>query len=307
MNEAELSKLTEEQAREYIELIRWPTGPVCPHCGGMKVGKIAPNPAKKIRAGLYTCLACLKQFSVTLNTVLEDTHIPLRLWLLAFHKMIAHKKGISALQLQRDLGLGSYKTAWHLAHRIRYAMNEGTLCAKPLRGDVEVDETYVGGKAKLGQHGRSTAKKTPVVALVERNGRVRSHPVQRVNSKTLKGAIRENVHQSSRIITDEWWAYYGIGREFEGGHKVINHSKKEYSRGDINTNTIESYFALLKRGVYGTFHHVSKRHLHRYCAEFDFRWNLRKLDDCARTIEAIRGVEGKRLSYKPTVNGAQLN
>ncbi len=310
MDLAELTALTEEQAREYIELIRWPLGPECPHCGGAKVGGVAPNKDKKVRAGLYTCLSCMKQFTVTVDTVMHDSHIPLRLWLIGFHLMTSSKKGVSALQLQRNLGLGSYKSAWHLAHRIRYAMREGTLCA-PLRGDVEVDETYVGGKIKggraRGEHGRSTVKKTPVVALVERNGRVRSKPIEHATSKTLKAAIRENIHKDSRILTDEWQAYYGIGQEFEGGHEVINHSKEEYARGDVNTNTVESYFALLKRGIHGIFHHVSKHHLHRYCDEFSFRWNCRKIDDGDRTREAIRRIAGKRLSYKPSIVGMTLN
>jgi len=228
---------------------------------------------------------------------------------MAFCLMTSSKKGVSALQLQRNLGLGSYKSAWHLAHRIRYAVSEGTLCA-PLKGDIEVDETYVGGKPRKGtgphKTGRGTAK-TPVVALVERNGRVRSKPIVRVNAKTLKGAIRENVHRDSRIMTDEWKAYTGIEEEFAGGHEVVNHGKGEYVRSDVYTNTVESYFALLKRGVMGVFHHVSKGHLHRYCDEFSFRWNLRKVDDGERAIAAIQGIAGKRLSYKPGVSESVLN
>jgi len=299
MDLAELTALTEDQAREYIEQIRWPDGPVCPHCGGTKTGGIAPNKDKKVRAGLYTCLSCMKQFTVTVDTVMADSHIPLRKWLIAFHLMTSSKKGASALQLQRNLGLGSYKSAWHLAHRIRLAMREGSICA-PLQGVVEVDETYVGGKTREGKRGRGSERKTPVVALVERDGRVRSKPVERVNGKTLKAAIRENVHKDSTIMTDEWGAYFGIGKEFNGGHEVVRHGKKEYVRGDAYTNTVESYFALLKRGVMGIFHHVSKHHLHRYCDEFSFRWNYRKVDDGERTVEAIKGVTGKRLTYKPT-------
>ncbi|MGO9118022.1 MAG: IS1595 family transposase [Desulfomonilaceae bacterium] len=308
MDLAQLTKLTEDQARDFIETIRWPNGPICPHCGGTKIGSVAHNQGKKIRAGLYTCLSCIKQFTVTVDTVMQDSHIPLRQWLIAFHLMTSSKKGVSALQLQRNLGLGSYKSAWHLAHRIRHAMTEGTLCA-PLKGIVEVDETYIGGKprggAEPGKSGRGT-KKTAVVALVERNGRVRSKPIERVTAKTLKGAIRANVHPKSRIMTDEFAAYGKIGTFFKS-HEVVKHSEKEYSRGDVTTNTVESYFALLKRGVHGIFHHVSKEHLHRYCDEFSFRWNHRKIDDGERTIEAIIGTAGKRLSYKPIVNGARLN
>jgi transposase-like protein len=289
MDLAELTALTEDQAREFIESIRWPHGPVCPHCGGTKTGTVQ---GKWARSGLYTCLTCMKQFTVTVDTVLHGSHISLRHWLIAFHLMTSSKKGVSALQLQRNLGLGSYKSAWHLAHRIRYAMSEGGICA-PLKGTVEVDETYVGGKSREGKCGRGSERKTPVVVLVERNGRVRSYPIQRVNAKTLKGAIRDNVHQDSRIMTDEWAAYTGIGSEFRGGHQVVNHSKKEYMNGEACTNTVESYFALLKRGVHGIFHHVSKCHLHRYCDEFSFRWNFRKVDDGQRTIEAIQDIAGK--------------
>jgi transposase-like protein len=233
MDLAELTALTEDQAREYIEKIRWPHGPVCPHCGGTKVGGIAPNKDKKVRAGLYTCLSCMKQFTVTVDTVMHDSHIPLRLWLMGFHLITFSKKGVSALQLQRNLGLGSYKSAWHLAHRIRYAMSEGTLCP-PLKGIAEVDETHIGGKP-------------------------------------CKGAIRANVHSKSRIMTDEFAAYGKIGTCFKS-HEGVKQSEGGYSRGDVTTNTIESYFVLLKRGVHGIFHHVSKDHLHRYLDEFSSRW-----------------------------------
>jgi transposase-like protein len=296
---AQATELTEEQAREYFEAILWPGGPVCPHCGAQKVWK---EKSAAVRAGVYKCAECRKEFTVTIGTVLEDSHIPIRKWLMAFCLMISSKKGVSALQLQRNLGLGSYKSAWHLAHRIRYAMTEGTLC-KPLTGTVEVDETYIGGKTREGKRGRGSERKTPVVALVERNGRVRSKPIERVNAKTLKGAIRENVHRDSRIMTDEWAAYTGIGKEFKGGHEVVNHGNGEYTRGDAYTNSVESYFALLKRGVHGIFHHVSKTHLHRYCDEFSFRWNYRKVDDGERMIEAVKGATGKRLMYKPSLAG----
>lgn len=298
---AQATELNEEQAREYFESILWPGGPVCPHCGSVKSWDIKSASA---RPGVYECADCGKQFTVTVNTVMHGSHISIRQWLMAFCLMTSSKKGVSALQLQRNLGLGSYKSAWHLAHRIRFAMSTGTFC-KPLKGDVEVDETYVGGKTRKGIPGRGSERKTPVLALVERNGDVRSKPIERVNAKTLKGAIRENVHKASCIMTDEWAAYKGIGKEFDGGHEVVNHGRKEYARGKVNTNTVESYFALLKRGLHGAFHHVSKQHLHRYCDEFSFRWNLRKTNDGDRAMGAIRGIVGKRLSYKPI--GAELN
>jgi len=300
---AQATELTEEQAREYFEAILWPGGPVCPHCGSSKVWEVKSASA---RPGVYKCGECRKEYSVTVGTVMHGSHITIRQWLMAFCLMTSSKKGVSALQLQRNLGLGSYKSAWHLAHRIRYAMSEGTLCL-PLKGTVEVDETYVGGKTREGKRGRGSERKTPVVALVERDGRVRSKPIERVNTKTLKAAIRENVHRDSRIMTDEWSPYQGIGAEFAGGHEIVNHGKKEYVRGDAYTNTVESYFALLKRGVHGIFHNVSKVHLHGYCDEFSFRWNYRKVDDGERTIEAVKGITGKRLSYKPGVSGMILN
>ncbi len=303
MDLAEITALTEDEAREYFERVRWPDVPVCPHCGETKVGTVKGESA---RPGLYTCLTCMKQFTVTVNTILHGSHIPLRKWLLAFHLMTSSKKGVSALQLQRNLGLGSYRSAWHLAHRIRFAMTEGAF-SKPLKGTVEVDETYVGGKPRKeskggtekpkSKRGRGT-KKTPVLALVERNGNVVSRPIVRVDAKTLKGAIKELVHSDSCIMTDEWASYQGIGKEFVGGHKVVKHNDGEFVKGNASTNTVESYFALLKRGVHGIFHHVSKHHFHRYCDEFSFRWNHRKVDDSERTVEAIKGIQGKRLTYK---------
>jgi transposase-like protein len=300
----QVSALTEEQARETLEQIRWPNGPVCPHCGSVE--NLTRLQGAAHRAGLFQCNNCGEQFTVTLGTIFEDSHIPLRKWLTAFTLLCSAKKGISALQLQRELELGSYKTAWFMAHRIREAMKREPF-AGLLRGTVEVDETYVGGKPRpepgkprTGKRGRGT-KKTPVVALVERNGRVRARKVDRVDGATLKGAIRENVDRSSKIMTDEWHSYRGIGKEYEGGHEVVTHSAGEYARGDAYTNTVESYFSLLKRGVVGSFHHISKQHLDRYCDEFSFRWNYRSETDAERTEIAIRQAEGRRLMYKTPI------
>lgn len=300
----EVSKFSEDEAREYLERLRWPHGPVCPHCGA--VDNAAKLEGKATRPGVYKCRECRKQFTVTVNTIFHRSHIPLRTWLIAFAMMCASKKGISALQLQRELGLGSYQSAWHMAHRIRHAMARDPLKGM-LAGRVEIDETYVGGKPRKGfgepsKTGRGT-KKVPVVALVERGGKARAMPVERVNAKTLKGAIRENVDRSSMILTDEWAAYRGIGAEFKRGHFAVNHGAGEYARGGAHTNTVESFFALLKRGVYGSFHHVSKQHLARYCDEFSFRWNMRGVKDGERTREALRSVEGRRLAYKRPVRG----
>jgi transposase-like protein len=300
---------TEDQAREYFESRRWPNGPACPHCGSVAVYRLGGEAS---RPGLLKCRDCKGQFSVTVGTVMEDSHLPLSKWALAFHFMTTAKKGMSALQLQRNLGLGSYKTAWFLAHRIREAMKCEPM-AGMLKGTVQVDETYIGGKprrvAGMPRNMRSLAgnargrgtDKAPVMVLVERGGKAHSRPVQRVDGKTLKGAIRELVHEESAIHTDEFGGYSGVGMHFMGSHKTVNHSAGEYSKNDVDTNTAESFFSLLKRGVYGTFHHVSKKHLPRYCAEFDFRWNGRELMDAERRDAAVKGAEGKRLMYREPV------
>jgi transposase-like protein len=223
--------------------------------------------------------------------------------------MSAHKKGVSALQLQRNLGLHSYQSAWHLAHRIRAAMKDDPL-ASILKGVIEVDETYIGGKPRKGgngepnKRGRGT-KKTPVLAMVERKGNIISKPIENVTANTLKSAIREVVDKESKIITDEWNGYRGIGKEFKGGHHIVNHGKGEYCRGNISVNEAESYFALLKRGVHGTFHHISKKHLPRYCNEFSFRWDNRKVNDGQRTEEAVKGMQGKRLMLKELIGNGK--
>jgi len=315
LNLSQVTEMNEEEARQYMESVLWPGGPTCPHCGSTKSWGVKSASA---RSGVYTCARCDKQFTVTVGTVMHGSHIPLRQWLIAFHLMTSSKKGVSALQLQRNLSLGSYKTAWHLAHRIRLSMNTAPIKAV-LSGIVEVDETYVGGKPrkenkggsqnpepKKSKRGRGTDK-VPVLALVERNGSVVSKPIEHVDSKTLKGAIKEICHKDSCIMTDEWASYIGIGNDFNGGHEVVKHNDGEFKRGNASTNTVESYFALLKRGVHGIFHHVSKHHLHRYCDEFSFRWNHRKIDDGERMIAVIKGSEGKRLSYKPLVGLTDRN
>ena len=320
MDLSQLTEMTEAQARAFLEEVRWHGNPTCPHCGGTDAYQLKGSAT---RPGVWKCSACRKQFTVTVGTVMHRSHIPLRKWVIAFHLMSSSKKGISALQLQRVLGIGNYKNAWHLAHRIRLAMTEGL--GAVLKGTVEVDETYVGGKPrkeskgslskakttfgeggegnqepkKKSKRGRGTDK-APVLALVERNGNVVSKPIERVNAATLKGAIKEMVHKDSCIMTDEWAAYTGIGEHFNGGHEVVNHGNGEFKRGNASTNTVESYFALLKRGVHGAFHHVSKKHLFRYCDEFSFRWNHRKVDDGERTECIIQGCGGKILTYKGT-------
>lgn len=300
---AQMSRLSETDVRSALEALRWPNGPVCIHCGDIENVVRINGTAPKVRAGLFRCKGCRKQFTVTVGTIFEDSHIPLRTWLMAIALMCSSKKGISALQLKRNLGLGSYQTAWFMAHRIRYAMTTEPLRSM-LNGVVEVDETYVGGKSRRGIRGRGSERKTPVVALVERGGRVRARPIEHLSAKNLKGAIREYVRHDARIMTDDLPTYRGLKREF-ADHKAVKHSAEEYVKGDAHVNTAESFFALLKRGVHGTFHHISKRHLARYCHEFGFRWDRRKLTDGQRTVAALKATEGKRLLYRG-LNGTIL-
>ncbi len=298
MDLTQISELTEAQAREYLESIIWPNGAECPHCGSKNVTKLA---GESHREGLHQCNDCRNPFTVTVGSVMEDSHIPLKKWLMAFHLMSSSKKGISALQLKRDLGLGSYRTALFLTHRVRLAMSTDPVMRKKLEGKVEVDETYVGGKPRKGDEkehkkGRGT-KKAPVLVMVEREGNTVAKPIKRLTGKELKTEIKTNVDVSSMVITDDFKSYRGLKKEFEGGHAIIRHSEGEYSRDGVNTNTAEAFFALLKRGHYGVFHHLSKHHLFRYCDEFAFRWNHRKISDSERRDIAISQAVGKRLMY----------
>jgi transposase-like protein len=296
-----------EAAVEYLERLRWANGRSCPHCG------VIDSPEREHyrvnRKGstrkLWKCFSCRKQFTVTVGTIFEDSHVPLNKWLLAFYLLCASKKGMSALQLQRRLKV-SYKTAWFMCHRIRWAMAEPAFAEK-MTGIVEADETYVGGKArnkKKGQRhninvGRGVGK-APVMVVVERGGRAKSKQIANVTAKSLKGVIREHVDASARIMTDAYPSYKGLQHEF-ATHEVINHQLDEYVRGDVYTNTAENYFSILKRGINGVYHRVSEAHLHRYLSEFDFRYNNREavgVDDAERARRAITGAEGKRLMYR---------
>jgi transposase-like protein len=295
-------------AADYLESLRWPNGPVCPHCGDSeRKHYLLKNKTRK----LWKCAACRKQFTVTIGTIFEGTHIPLNKWLLAFYLLCSSKKGMSAHQLHRMLGV-TYKSAWFMTHRIRYAMEQPAFQER-LTGVVEVDETYVGGKVR-----RSNVKqykpldpmkpdtrlsgrggdKTPVVALVERGGNVRAERMANVTGKELKGAIRRHVDPSATVMTDSFASYRGLDKEY-AGHFTVNHLD-EYVHGDIHTNTAENFFSILKRGIDGVYHHVSEAHLGRYLDEFTFRYNNRianGVDDAERTRRALLGVEGKRLRY----------
>ncbi len=297
---------TEETALAYLESIRWPDGPVCCHCGNgnrERLGRIVANAGKKIRAGLWQCAECRKQFRVTVGTIFEDSHVPLNLWLVAWYLVCGAKKGISALQMQRHLGLGSYRTAWMMMHKIRHALTESPFTDK-LSGVVEADETYVGGRVK-GKGRHYMGNKTPVVALVERGGRIRSQVMERVTAKNLKAAVLEHTAKGTTLVTDTASAYVAATRKSRK-HYTVNHSAGEYARKEKNgfvahSNTVECSFSLLKRGVMGSFHHVSKKHLPKYLAEFDFRWNNRGINDGERTVAGLKKTEGKRLTYRAPI------
>jgi transposase-like protein len=293
----------EAKAREWLEARLWPQGPICPKCGVVDQATLMKG--KTTRPGLYQCNACREPFTVTVGTLYERSHVPLHKWLGATHLMMASKKGMSALQISRMIGV-TYKTAWFLCHRIRESLRETS--PSPLGGPgmiVEADETYVGGKdknrhANKRQHLPGGVGKEAVVSLVERGGRVRSAHVSDVNSKNLRMVLTEEIHATTHVMTDTARAYPAIGANF-AQHSVVNHSIGEYVRGEVSTNTIESYFAILKRGITGTFHHVSPQHLKRYVGEFDFRYNERialGVTDAMRFDRAIPGIVGKRLTYR---------
>lgn len=286
----------DQSCREYLELMRWNGKPVCPHCSNEQVYKFTDGKS-------YKCKACRKKFIVTVGTIFEDTHVGLRKWFIAIYIFTSHKKGISSVQLGKDVGI-TQKSAWHLLHRIRHAF--GTAEPAVLEGEVEIDETYIGGKAK-NMHkkerakkiqGRGASGKTAVLGLVERNGRVYAKPVANTDTKTLQGIVRERVEEGSQVFTDEFPAYRGLEGDY--AHDTINHSAGNYVDGNIHTNTIESHWSLLKRGIYGIYHQVSTQHLHRYCTEFGYRYNSRKSTEVDRFDSALTFCDG-RLMYKTLI------
>ena len=293
-----------DAAREYFEAIRWPNGPYCPYCG--QVDTVKALGGKSMGPGWYHCKTCRRKFTAQVGTIYERSHIPMTKWLLATHLMCVSKKGISAHQLHRMLGL-PYKTAWFMAHRIREGMRELTPSGS-LGGDgktVEADETYIGGKEKnkhrnkrvrgnIGGMGKEIA-----FALVERSGRVRSQVVPDVSARTLRPILVAQLDAKSFLMTDDAGQHRNMHKDFR--HEVVNHGIGEYVQGEAHTNTVESYFATLKRGITGTYHHVSQQHLNRYLAEFDFRHNERaalEVTDVERAAMAVGSVVGKRLTYQ---------
>ena len=297
----------EDAARKHLEEMRWPKGEItCPHCG--VIGQSREVGGESMGPGWYYCEACQDKFTVRTGTVYERSHIPLHKWLLAFRLMASSKKGISAHQLHRTLNI-TYKSAWFLAMRVREAMRE--LHPTKIGGGgktIEADETYVGGKEKNKHRSKRDAKhigsvgKEPVFSLVERGGKVHSHHIPHVSAKTLGPILDKQLAdtKTTHLRTDGEGQYRLVADRF-ASHETVNHGIGEYVRGDVHTNTIEGYFSILKRGINGTYHHVSAKHLKRYLGEFDFRYNERSalgVEDAERTDKAIKGAEGKRLTYR---------
>ena len=306
-----------EAARVHLEATRWPDGAFCPHCGSFNVRELK---GKSHRAGLSQCneKECRQQFTVTVGTVFERSKVPLNKWLLATHLMTSSKKGISAHQIHRMLGV-TYKTAWFMCHRIREAMVDDN--PPPLGGEnkeIEADETYYGNKESIKKRrkrklqgeklsGRGTDNKYIIVSLVERGGHVRSFHVDRATKSDVREILVRNVDRKSNLMTDESAIYLDAGQEFNR-HYRVNHSanefKKPYLLGDAYTNTLEGYYSIFKRGMRGIYQHCGEQHLQRYVTEFDFRYNHRKIDDCERRDKVLEGISGKRLTYRRTAKAA---
>lgn len=303
-----------DEAAAFVKLeeLLWPNGPVCPHCGnseriyaleGVRSKPSKKNPEGVVRHGLKKCGKCRKQFTVRMNTVFESSHIPLHKWWQALHLLCSSKKGISAHQLHRVLEL-SYEAAWFMAHRIREAMREGSLA--PMGGEgkiVEADETFIGNK-KDAQKRRGYAHKFAVLSLVQRGGKVRSFQIDNASKATIQPIVEANLAKESMLMTDEAKYYTPIGRDFKH-HFTVEHGAGEYVRGSVHTNTLEGYFSVFKKGMKGVYQHCSEKHLHRYLAEFDFRYNNRValgVEDEARTVQAILGARCKRMTYKQPIS-----
>lgn len=294
-----------DKAREWLEARLWKDGPICPHCGTVDQATLMQG--KSHRPGLYQCNACRQPFTATVGTLYERSKIPLNKWLAATHLMMASKKGMSALEIGRLLGI-SKKSAWFLCHRIRESLRPTSLT--PMGGEgkyVEADETFIGGKETNKHRSKRNSKniggmgKEPVFALVERKGRVRSHHVPSVTAKTLRPILVAQLDAKTFLMTDDAGQYRHMNKDF--AHEAVNHDAGEYVRGEAHTNTIENYFSILKRGITGTFHHVSQQHLKRYLAEFDFRYTEREalgVNDTMRAQAILEGIRGKRLTYRRT-------
>lgn len=283
-----------DKARAHLEALLWPDGPVCPHCGECE--NVHRLQGKSHRTGLVQCNSCLKNFTVTVGTVFERSKIPLNKWLLAAFLLTAGKKGTSSHQLHRMLGV-TYKTAWFMTHRIREAMKDD---GSPLGGPgkiVESDEAFVGGAKRKRLSGKVAPKKK-VISLIERDGRARSFHIANIHAGTVRSALVQHIDRQSILMTDDARFYWGIGREF-AKHGTTLHAGRQFAKaGGVHSNTAENFFSILKRGVIGTYHHWSEAHMHRYLAEFDFRYSHKAVNDSERTDIALQGIVGKRLTYR---------
>jgi transposase-like protein len=290
----------EAAALAYVEARIWPNGPTCPHCGNADVAKIGTLKGASTRPGVRKCYACRKPFSVKIGTIFESSHVPLHLWLQAIHLICASKKGMSSNQLHRILGI-TLKSAWFLSHRIRHAMKDnGTVPMGGAGEIVEVDETFF-GRRKDKPVRRGTGHKHAVLTLVSRDGGSRSFHVENVSAKDVMPILRANIAKDTKIMTDEAGQYRFLKRDMPNSHEVVHHTSGEYARGETHTNTVEGFYSIFKRGMRGVYQHCSERHLHRYLAEFDFRYSARTalgVDDAMRADKALKGVVGKRLTYK---------
>jgi transposase-like protein len=298
---AQMMEMLPDEAgcRNYLEKILWNNIPVCPHCGEENKDHYKLKTKGEFK-GLYKCKGCRERFTVTVGSIFEGSHAPLRKWFIAMFIFASHKKGISSHQLAKDIGV-TQKTAWFMLHRIRFAFNN-----KPkvkFTGVTQMDETFIGGKSKnkhvdkrtAESQGRSVKDKTPIFGMVNNGGDVHLTVIPDTKAKTIKPIINEMVAKGSIVITDEWGAYNGLNKDYS--HSVINHKNNEYVRGGFHTNNIENFWSLLKRGIYGIYHQTSPQHLHRYCNEFSHRYNTRKMKDSDRFDMALKNVDG-RLTYK---------
>jgi len=297
----------ERLAVEFMERHRWGDESACPKCGSFTVYKMCNADGGRNKDYRWRCRGCKKMFTVRTGTVMEETRLPVRAWVYAFWKACSSKKGVSAMQIHRETEI-SYKSALFLMHRIRHAMGSGSGGPK-MTGTIEADETYVGGKPRNRRPGKPGPRplddggKVPVIGILERGGRIRYQMMERITARKLADAIRDTADRGSRLMTDDANAYDIVGREFAGGHFTTDHSRREYAKPgtDIHSNTIESAFSLIKRGVYGTFHSISRKHLPKYLNEFEFRWCERYAKDDERVIRAIKSADGKRLTYRAHV------
>jgi len=296
----------ETLAVEFLESQRWGETPACPRCGDTAVYQMKGADGQRNKDYRWRCRGCKQMFTVRTGTIFEETRLPLLVWVYAFWKACSSKKGISALQLSREMEI-THKSALFVLRRIRHGLGTNAATAPKLTGTVEIDETYVGGKPRYkGSHGvgRGTTGQVPVVGMVQRDGEVRFHQMERLTMTQLAGVLSKNADPACRVITDDFNMYHPLSMMFTGGHETVTHSQREYARPgtDIHSNTIEGMFSLVKRGIMGTFHSVSRKHLSNYLNEFEFRWNTRKITDGERVTRAIKQVDGKRLEYRESVD-----